>query len=120
MQAIVPALRDCVFADALLAMEWPFRLPPRGRWFVTTDCPLAIRPPPGVERGHPQLGISTKGAGKLIPLSASTCLLARDPGTIRQAELLAETPVPSRETLPSQLLSDIAATRSYRGHLKPR
>lgn len=71
------------FANIFLRLDWMILCGPTNKAFVTCDRPFSIVPPhdrkPSPFRG---VGIATKGAWKLMPLSMSRCLLMTDPGSV--------------------------------------
>jgi len=61
-------------------MDWVvFHVPPKTS-FITTDNPVVLVPPVDFEAGFYGVGIITKGARKLFPLSQTTCLIMGDRG----------------------------------------
>ena len=71
------------FANIFLRLDWMIICAPANKAFVTCDRPFSIVPPrdkkPSPFHG---VGIATKGAWKLMPLSMSRCLVMADPGTV--------------------------------------
>jgi hypothetical protein len=71
------------FANIFLRLDWMILCGPQNKAFVTCDRPFSIVPPrdrkPSPFRG---VGIATKGAWKLMPLSMNRCLVMADPGSV--------------------------------------
>lgn len=71
------------FANIFLRLDWMVLCAPPNKSFVTCDRPFSIVPPrdrtPSPFGG---VGIATKGAWKLMPLSMSRCLVMADPGSV--------------------------------------
>lgn len=56
-------------------MNWSIFHAPQKKSFVTTDNPLIILPPADYKPGFYGVGIITKGARKVFPLSKAACLI---------------------------------------------
>lgn len=70
-------------AQHSIQFAWMIACAPRDKSFVTTDRPLTLVPPhPRLPPPYGSVGIATKGALKMLPLSMSRCLLMGDPGAL--------------------------------------
>jgi hypothetical protein len=71
------------FANIFLRLDWMILCGPPNKSFVTCDKPFSIVPPRD-RRPSPfrDVGIATKGAWKLMPLSMNRCLVMADPGSV--------------------------------------
>lgn len=64
-----------------LNMDWLFLEAPTKSSFITSDNPFVLVPPKDYDpKGFYGVGIITKGAKKVIPLSSKTCLIMGDYG----------------------------------------
>lgn len=64
-----------------LNMDWLFLEAPNRSSFITSDNPFVLVPPKDYNpRGFYGVGMITKGAKKVIPLSSKTCLIMGDYG----------------------------------------
>lgn len=69
-------------ANLLMNMDWVILQAPSETAFITTDNPFVLTPPSGHTPGHIYggYGIATKGALKIMPLSAKSVLMITDMG----------------------------------------
>ncbi|MCK5613866.1 DUF4238 domain-containing protein [Candidatus Pacearchaeota archaeon] len=72
-------------AGQIKQMNWLFLCSPKQTSFVTTDNPFTLIYPPNCKDNFPgEVGIITKGARKIIPISQKTCLMIYDKGAITE------------------------------------
>jgi hypothetical protein len=67
-------------ANLFRQMNWIVLHAPDKTSFVTTDNPVILLPPKGYKPNFYGFGLITKGARKIFPLSANTCLFMLDHG----------------------------------------
>ena len=67
-------------ANYFLQMNWVICIKNGTTSFITTDNPVTLVPPENYRPGFWGVGITTKGAKKIIPLSSNICLLILDKG----------------------------------------
>jgi len=63
-------------------MDWGIYHAPPKKSFITTDNPLILVPPVEYKPGFFGIGIITKGARKVLPLSQKACLIMFDRGDL--------------------------------------
>ena len=70
-----------------LQMDWLILYAPDKTSFITSDAPFVLIPPNDYDPKRPYgVGIITKGARKIIPLSKSACLMMFDKGETIQTD----------------------------------
>jgi len=71
-----------------LSLKWLFLRAPKNTTYITSDNPFVLLPPKDYQLNIIYgVGILTPGAKKVIPLTANTCLIMGDRGTITKGSI---------------------------------
>jgi hypothetical protein len=75
-----------------LSLKWLFLRAPTNTTYITSDNPFVLLPPRDYQmKSIYGVGILTPGAKKIIPLTANTCLIMEDKGTITKGSIANKT-----------------------------